>query len=106
MSGILPLDTSPGLGGGLSLRIPPHGRSERCHGLARGAPRMLIAAVLAGYHKILSPALPRACRFYPSCSVYTAEAIQRHGTIKGIRLGLCRLGRCHPWSGGGYDPVK
>ena len=90
MSGILPFDTSPGLGRGLSLRIP----------------RMLMAAVLAGYHKILSPALPRACRFYPSCSVYTAEAIRRHGAVKGIVLGLRRLSRCHPWSDGGYDPVK
>ena len=90
MSGILPFDTSPGLGRGLSLRIP----------------RMLMATVLAGYHKILSPALPRACRFYPSCSIYAAEAIRRHGAIKGIGLGLRRLGRCHPWSGGGYDPVK
>ena len=65
-----------------------------------------MAAALAGYHKILSPALPRACRFYPSCSIYAAEAIRRHGAIKGIRLGLRRLGRCHPWSGGGYDPVE
>ena len=71
-----------------------------------GIPSTAMAIVLTGYHKFLSPALPRACRFYPSCSVYSAEAIQRHGAIKGILLGLRRLGRCHPCSGGGYDPVK
>jgi putative membrane protein insertion efficiency factor len=67
---------------------------------------MLMAVVLAGYHKILTPVLPRACRFYPSCSVYASQAIQRRGVFKGTLLGLRRLGRCHPWSDGGYDPVK
>ena len=71
-----------------------------------GILRTLIATVPVGYHKILSPALPCACRFYPSCSVYASEAIRRHGVLKGGLLGLRRLGRCHPWSRGGYDPVK
>jgi len=71
-----------------------------------GIPRAAMAIVLAGYHKLLSPALPRACRFYPSCSVYASQAIQRRGVFKGTLLGLRRLGRCHPWSRGGYDPVK
>jgi putative membrane protein insertion efficiency factor len=71
-----------------------------------GILRTLIATVPLGYHKILSPVLPRACRFYPSCSAYAAEAIRRHGILKGALLGLRRLGRCHPWSAGGYDPVK
>ena len=71
-----------------------------------GIPRAAMAIVLAGYHKFLSPVLPRACRFYPSCSVYTSQAIQRRGVFKGTLLGLRRLGRCHPWSRGGYDPVK
>ena len=71
-----------------------------------GILRALIAAVPMGYHKIISPVLPRACRFYPSCSVYAADAIRSHGVLKGGLLALRRLGRCHPWSGGGYDPVK
>jgi putative membrane protein insertion efficiency factor len=57
------------------------------------------------YQWTLSPLLPRACRFAPSCSEYAAEAILTHGPVRGVRLGLRRLGRCHPWGGHGYDPV-
>ncbi|TAK02549.1 membrane protein insertion efficiency factor YidD [bacterium] len=64
-----------------------------------------IIFVLAGYHRFFSPLLPRSCRFYPSCSVYTLRAIERFGIGKGVRLGLKRLLHCHPWNSGGYDPV-
>jgi uncharacterized protein len=57
------------------------------------------------YQWTLSPLLPRACRFAPSCSEYAAEAILTHGPLRGVRLALHRLGRCHPWGGHGYDPV-
>jgi putative membrane protein insertion efficiency factor len=57
------------------------------------------------YQLLISPALPSSCRFAPSCSKYTLEAIQRYGAVKGGWLGARRLLRCHPWHPGGYDPV-
>ncbi len=58
-------------------------------------------------HGILAKlGFPRVCRFYPSCSQYTYEAVLKYGIIKGIWMGTKRLSRCHPWSEGGYDPVK
>ena len=57
------------------------------------------------YQKILSPALPKACRFYPSCSQYTLEAVQRFGIVIGVGLGILRIGKCHPFHRGGFDPV-
>jgi putative membrane protein insertion efficiency factor len=62
------------------------------------------AAILC-YRHALSPVLPGACRFQPSCSQYALEAISRFGARKGGWLTLKRLARCHPWGGWGYDPV-
>jgi uncharacterized protein len=62
-------------------------------------------SLLALYKKILSPLLPRACRFEPTCSMYAKEAIERYGFVKGTRLALSRLLRCHPFHRGGLDPV-
>jgi len=64
--------------------------------------RLLISV----YRKALSPLLPRACRYYPSCSAYTEQAINKYGTVKGVYYGLRRIARCHPWNEGGFDPVK
>jgi uncharacterized protein len=58
------------------------------------------------YQYAISPFLPGACRYTPTCSQYSIEAIQKYGPLKGMWLGLKRIGRCHPWGGSGYDPVK
>ena len=61
--------------------------------------------LVKAYQKILSPLCPGVCRFRPTCSQYMIEAIQTHGVIKGLWLGIRRLLRCHPWGGSGYDAV-
>lgn len=66
--------------------------------------RVLIL-LLKGYKFAISPLLPSACRFRPTCSEYMMDAIAKHGAGRGIWLGLKRLGRCHPFHQGGYDPV-
>lgn len=58
------------------------------------------------YKVALSPLLPAACRFYPSCSDYMREAVERYGAIRGVWMGLRRLARCHPFHAGGFDPVR
>ncbi len=62
--------------------------------------------ILRGYKLIISPLFPPSCRFLPTCSEYAAEAISKHGFIKGSVLGIRRILRCHPFSSGGYDPVQ
>ena len=62
--------------------------------------------LLLAYRKVLSPLLPASCRFYPTCSAYTEQAIEKHGIVKGLFYGLRRIARCHPGQDGGYDPIK
>lgn len=62
-------------------------------------------ALIRVYQYAISPMLGRSCRFEPSCSEYAVGALRRHGLFKGLWLALRRLGRCHPWHPGGYDPV-
>ena len=61
--------------------------------------------LIRGYQLILSPILPSTCRYEPTCSHYSIEALQKFGLIKGGRLALKRIFSCHPWGGSGYDPV-
>lgn len=61
--------------------------------------------VIRAYQIVLSPLIPSSCRFYPTCSHYGYEAIERHGVIKGGWLTIKRIGRCNPFFKGGYDPV-
>ena len=70
--------------------------------------RMMVRALLGLigiYRAVLSPLLPMACRFYPTCSAYAQEALRRHGPLKGSFLAARRLLRCHPLHSGGFDPV-
>ncbi|HKV41537.1 MAG TPA: membrane protein insertion efficiency factor YidD [Blastocatellia bacterium] len=67
--------------------------------------RALVLAV-RGYQLIISPILPPSCRFTPTCSHYTLEAIQKYGAGRGLYMGMRRLLRCHPFHKGGYDPVN
>jgi len=70
------------------------------------AVRLAALRLIRFYRRRVSPFLPPACRFFPSCSEYGAVAIERHGLARGLVLAASRLVRCHPLSRGGYDPVR
>lgn len=70
-----------------------------------GVMRALVLGALRGYKRFISPWIPVACRFYPTCSVYASEAVERYGVVKGGAMALARLARCHPFHKGGHDPV-
>jgi putative membrane protein insertion efficiency factor len=67
--------------------------------------KRILVSLIRFYQYAISPFLGRRCRYMPTCSEYTAEAVEKHGAIKGGWLGAKRLCRCHPWHAGGYDPV-
>jgi putative membrane protein insertion efficiency factor len=69
------------------------------------APRNVCVAILTAYRTVISPLYGDVCRYYPSCSHYTLQAIQQHGVVRGIWLGSKRIVRCHPWAEGGIDDV-
>jgi putative membrane protein insertion efficiency factor len=65
----------------------------------------IVLALIRFYKRWISVALPSSCRFYPSCSQYTYEAIEKYGVLRGGWLGVRRIARCHPFNPGGFDPV-
>ena len=68
--------------------------------------QVVVLGILKGYKLLISPLLPSACRYYPTCSEYMMDAVVKYGAWKGVWKGLWRLGRCHPFHDGGYDPVR
>lgn len=66
----------------------------------------IVMTALKGYKVAISPLLPSACRYSPTCSEYMMDAVQKYGVWRGVWLGLKRLSRCHPFHEGGYDPVR
>jgi putative membrane protein insertion efficiency factor len=86
----------------------PAGHSEAgWRKAARGIVRLPGEAMILGvrgYQLFIGPLLGKHCRFYPSCSNYFVQAVRKHGAIVGAWKGVCRIGRCHPWHPGGYDP--
>jgi uncharacterized protein len=68
--------------------------------------RALVLAPVAAYQRVISPALPRRCKYEPTCSRYAVQAVGEYGILRGLALAIWRLLRCNPWSHGGYDPVE
>lgn len=67
--------------------------------------KYVMILVIKGYQMLISPLFPPSCRFYPTCSTYFMQALQKYGFLKGSYLGMKRIVKCHPWNPGGYDPV-
>lgn len=67
--------------------------------------RAVALYLLRSYKRFISPLLPPMCRFEPTCSVYTMQAVEKYGVVRGVWLCVRRLGRCHPFNPGGWDPV-
>jgi uncharacterized protein len=67
--------------------------------------RGLVLAPVTVYQRLISPALPRRCKYEPTCSAYAVQAVKEYGILRGLVLAGWRLLRCNPWSHGGYDPV-
>jgi putative membrane protein insertion efficiency factor len=68
--------------------------------------RKLLIGLIQIYRRFLSPMLPPTCRYEPSCSLYTVQAIEKYGVLKGSFMGILRVLRCHPFARGGFDPVR
>jgi uncharacterized protein len=81
---------------------PAHGPLE----LVRRAARAVVVAPILVYQRLISPAIPRRCKYEPTCSRYAVEAVREYGILRGLVLAGWRLLRCNPWSYGGYDPVE
>lgn len=85
---------------------PPHEAAPTAASRLARLARMAAVAPIVVYQRVVSPALPRRCKYEPTCSRYAVEAIREYGILRGLVLAGWRLLRCNPWSHGGYDPVE
>ena len=88
----------------MSSTAPPRESSAAARGPARVARAIAVAPIIL-YRRVISPAIPRRCKYEPTCSRYAVDAIGQFGILRGLVLAVWRLLRCNPWSHGGYDPV-
>ena len=79
---------------------------KRIAGFVRGLLKKIIILLIRGYQIFISPIMPGKCRFYPTCSTYFVQAVEKYGPCKGSLLGIKRILKCHPFHEGGYDPLK
>jgi len=80
-------------------------RSRSAKPVVLRLPSLVLRLAIRGYQVAISPVLPPACRYYPTCSNYAIEAIEKYGALRGGWMAARRIGRCHPFSPGGFDPV-
>ena len=79
---------------------------KRIAGFVRGLLKKIIILLIRGYQIFIAPIMPGKCRFYPTCSTYFVQAVEKYGPFKGSLLGIKRILKCHPFHEGGYDPLK
>lgn len=91
--------------GAQPVSVPPGARPAAGPASQAGWGQRLVVFGLLFYKSAISPLLPSCCKFYPSCSTYAKEAVERHGVARGLGLALKRVLRCRPFSAGGCDPV-
>lgn len=70
------------------------------------SPWRIVVGVIEAYRRFVSPMLPPSCRYWPTCSEYTVQAVRKYGVVRGGLMGARRVLRCNPWSRGGIDPVR
>jgi putative membrane protein insertion efficiency factor len=71
-----------------------------------GLIKIILIWLIKLYQRVISPILPKSCRFYPTCSQYAIQAIEKYGVLTGVWMGIKRIMKCHPFHPGGYDPLK
>jgi uncharacterized protein len=88
------------------MSVAPTSSPAQSHHVVSRVARAIVTAPIVLYSRVVSPALPRRCKYEPTCSRYAIDAIRTYGILRGVVLAVWRVLRCNPWSDGGYDPVE